>query len=75
MGPFTQWEWPVAFDRAARAAQDAPAFTCPRCGRVSHNPHDLAAGYCGACHDWTGNPDPGSAAELDTTEEQEQEPQ
>ena len=30
------------------------AFTCPRCGRTSHNPHDIAEGYCGACHDWTG---------------------
>jgi hypothetical protein len=33
-----------------------PAFTCPRCGRVSHHPTDLAEGYCGACHDWTGVP-------------------
>lgn len=31
-----------------------PSFTCPRCGRTSHNPHDLSEGYCGACHDWTG---------------------
>lgn len=29
------------------------SFTCPRCGAVSHNPHDEAEGYCGACHDWT----------------------
>jgi hypothetical protein len=34
------------------------AFTCPRCGRVSHGPRDAAEGYCGACRDWTG-PAPG----------------
>ncbi len=35
----------------------APAgFRCPRCGRVSFHPVDLAEGYCGACHDWTGMP-------------------
>jgi hypothetical protein len=32
------------------------AFTCPRCGRVSHHPMDRAEGYCGACHDWTAPP-------------------
>lgn len=31
-----------------------PSFTCPRCGRTSHNPTDVVEGYCGACHDWTG---------------------
>jgi ribosomal protein L37E len=25
-------------------------YTCPRCGRTSYNPHDLAHRYCGACH-------------------------
>jgi hypothetical protein len=24
-------------------------YTCPRCGRVSYNPHDRAHHYCGAC--------------------------
>lgn len=34
---------------------DAPSlFTCPRCGRTSHDPRDAAEGWCGACHDWTG---------------------
>lgn len=28
----------------------ADSFTCPLCGRTSHNPGDVAAGYCGACH-------------------------
>jgi hypothetical protein len=31
-------------------------FTCPICGRISHNPNDIAQGYCGACHDWTAEP-------------------
>ena len=35
---------------------DPPGFTCPRCGRTSYHPRDLAEGYCGACHDWTGRP-------------------
>jgi ribosomal protein L37E len=36
---------------------DAATFTCPRCGRTSHNPNDAREGYCGACHDWTGEDD------------------
>lgn len=31
-------------------------ITCPRCLRTSHNPNDIAQGYCGACHDWTQLP-------------------
>jgi len=30
------------------------AFQCPRCGRVSHHPDDGSNGYCGACHEFTG---------------------
>lgn len=26
------------------------SFTCPRCGRRSHNPRDVEARYCGHCH-------------------------
>ena len=26
------------------------SYTCPRCHRVSYNPHDLEHRYCGACH-------------------------
>ena len=33
------------------------SFTCPRCGRTSHHPDDVRERYCGACHDWTGEPD------------------
>lgn len=45
-------------------------FTCPRCGAVSHNPNDIRARYCGACHWWTGHPvlgivDPLSVAESE----------
>ena len=28
------------------------AFTCPRCGAVSHNPNDERERYCGRCHQW-----------------------
>lgn len=28
----------------------AVAFTCPRCGAVSHNPHDIEHRYCARCH-------------------------
>lgn len=31
------------------------SFTCPRCGRTTYNRHDVASGYCGACHWWTGH--------------------
>ena len=33
---------------------DDERFVCPRCGMASANPTDLAEGYCGACHDFTG---------------------
>lgn len=26
------------------------SITCPRCGRTSYNPNDVAHRYCGACH-------------------------
>jgi hypothetical protein len=35
-----------------------PAFTCPVCGRTSHNPNDVAESYCGACHGLTTAPPP-----------------
>jgi ribosomal protein S27AE len=28
---------------------DGEAITCGRCGLTSHNPHDVAARYCGNC--------------------------
>jgi hypothetical protein len=27
-----------------------PRFTCPLCGAVSYNPHDIRERYCGRCH-------------------------
>ena len=38
------------------AVHMARAFTCPRCGRVSHHPVDAIEGYCGSCADFTGEP-------------------
>jgi len=31
-------------------------FVCPRCAATSAWPDDEREGYCGACHDWTGEP-------------------
>ena len=31
-------------------SDDAPRFTCTRCGRTSFNRHDVEQRYCGACH-------------------------
>jgi hypothetical protein len=38
-----------------QAEEESPpkSFTCPRCGMTSHNPTDVAEGYCSNCHDWT----------------------
>jgi len=33
------------------------SFTCPRCGKTSHNPNDEKNGYCGSCHAFTGDSD------------------
>ncbi len=33
------------------------SFTCPCCLLTSHHPEDVARGYCGSCHAWTGDPD------------------
>ena len=35
---------------------DQPLITCPACGAVSYNVNDIREGYCGRCHDWTGQP-------------------
>lgn len=37
-----------------RLPPPATRVRCPRCGMVSAHPTDAAEGYCGACHDWTG---------------------
>lgn len=33
---------------------DPPSFTCPVCGMTSPHPDDVANGYCGNCHAFTG---------------------
>lgn len=47
-------------------AEAPPSFECPRCGMVSHNGNDVAAGYCGNCHAFTRNevPAPEDASDL-----------
>ena len=35
------------------------SFTCPCCGAPSCHPEDIAHGYCGRCHAFTGDPELG----------------
>jgi len=53
--PPSDTEWQSVLTRVRAALQDWPALsiTCPRCGRTSYHPKDIAEGYCGRCHDWT----------------------
>lgn len=37
-----------------RCSVERPVFACPKCGRVSHHADDVRTGYCGACHEFTG---------------------
>jgi hypothetical protein len=41
---------PVVRVRAERLCPECWSITCPKCGRTSHHPDDVEAGYCGACH-------------------------
>lgn len=34
-----------------------PTITCPRCGATSTRPKDIEQGYCGRCHEFTGDGD------------------
>ena len=34
---------------------DQPIFTCPICHARSTHPEDIANGYCGRCHAFTGS--------------------
>lgn len=36
----------------------AEYFECPECGEVSYSKKDIQEGYCGRCHDWTGEKAP-----------------
>jgi hypothetical protein len=51
-------EWGTARAERGDPTGDPPldVFWCPKCGRTSANPDDAREGYCGACHDWTGQP-------------------
>lgn len=47
----------TAIDDLLGEAGDLPeTIDCPKCGYRSSNPHDIAEGYCGFCHDWTSPP-------------------
>lgn len=50
--------WGTARGERGDPTGDPPldVFACPKCGRTSANPDDAREGYCGACHDWTGQP-------------------
>jgi hypothetical protein len=43
-------------------------ITCPRCGATSHNPNDVADGYCSRCHWWTSDDNLGTPAVLAAAE-------
>lgn len=40
----------------ARPRTRPKSITCPDCGRTSYHPQDIAYGYCGNCHAYTGKP-------------------
>jgi len=42
--------------RAIDHLRTEPAFICPRCGTISHNPNDLAQRYCAHCHVFVDDP-------------------
>ena len=33
-------------------SEEAASYTCPKCGRTSYNPNDVANKYCGYCHEF-----------------------
>jgi hypothetical protein len=43
-------EWLQCWNRAAKP--QPPSVVCPRCGRKSFHPRDIAELYCGFCHEW-----------------------
>ena len=47
---------PACAERWAAVRLRAGSFTCPECGRVTHNPNDVVAGWCAACHGVTARP-------------------
>lgn len=50
------WLLSNGYGTAGRAHLAAAGrFVCPRCFKVSNNPQDVEHGYCGRCHEWTGD--------------------
>lgn len=47
-----------------------PSITCPRCGRTSYSPGDIANDYCGWCHWWTSDDMLGQPEVIADAEEQ-----
>jgi hypothetical protein len=53
------WQWyaHVALlgrSTALHGGRIVVVFRCPRCGATSPDPTAIDEGYCGRCHDWTG---------------------
>jgi hypothetical protein len=42
----------VRWHRGRPIAPEEVHYTCPKCGMTSSNPHDVAAKYCGHCHEY-----------------------
>lgn len=53
------------------AAPSPASITCPRCGRTSYHPMDIAFGYCAGCNAYTtvGREAPSAARALDRAAE------
>lgn len=56
-------------DRLDPKKPPPPSFTCPRCGSVSYNPHDIENRYCARCHVFHGQIDrlASRVSKLETT--------
>lgn len=56
--PVLTWDGHATADEnlahASRVDLTVGGIVCPRCGLRSFHPRDVAEGYCGNCHDWTG---------------------
>lgn len=49
---------------AVHVARLVPRFRCPRCGLVTDDAVNVAAGYCGTCHEWTGGKTPSAGQDA-----------
>lgn len=48
---------PLKKERLQAALHNGEAIQCPECDLISHNPTDVAKGYCGHCHAFTSAPE------------------